>query len=357
MKFATGQYALALCDRCGQQYDYISLREEWNGLRVCPECFEQKHPQLEPRSVPFEPEALRNPRPDRTEPFQILVGQNTFPLFTATSIQAISSIGKTVALTSSSPATSISVTGLSATGSIGSVSVTTATSITYTVTVASGTNVYGTGNKFYLDGSVSPTLSLNEGSTYRFDQSDSSNSTHPLRFSTTANGTWGGGSQYTTGVTTVGTPGSAGAYTEITIPVGAPTLYYYCTNHSGMGGTIYTIDTVYTVTVASGTNPYGTGNKFYLNGSVSPTISLAEGGTFRFDQSDSSNSTHPLRFSTTPNGTHAGGGATEYTTGVTTAGTPGSSGAYTEITVASGAPTLYYYCTNHSGMGGQADTP
>ena len=38
-------------------------------------------------------------------------------------------------------------------------------------------------------------------------------------------------------------------------------------------------------------------------------------------------------------------------------GTPGTAGAYTQITVASGAPTLYYYCTNHSGMGGQANTP
>jgi len=94
MKFATGQYALALCDRCGQQYDYVSLRKEWNGLRVCPECFEQKHPQLEPSPVPFEPEALRDPRPDRKEPIEILVGQNTFPLFTNTSIQGISSVGK-----------------------------------------------------------------------------------------------------------------------------------------------------------------------------------------------------------------------------------------------------------------------
>ena len=94
MKFATGQYALALCDRCGQQYDYVSLRKEWNGLRVCPECFEQKHPKLEPSPVPFEPEALWHPRPDRKEPTEILVGQNTFPLFTNTSIQGISSVGK-----------------------------------------------------------------------------------------------------------------------------------------------------------------------------------------------------------------------------------------------------------------------
>ena len=128
-----------------------------------------------------------------------------------------------------------SVTGLAGTSAVGSVTIS-ANITTYTVTVATGTNSYGTGNKFYIDGSVSPTLTLTEGNTYRFDQSDSSNSTHPLRFSTTANGTHGGGSEYTTGVTTNGTPGSSGAYTQITVASGAPTLYYYCTNHSGMGG-------------------------------------------------------------------------------------------------------------------------
>ena len=99
------------------------------------------------------------------------------------------------------------------------------------------------------------------------------------------------------------------------------------------------------------------GNKYRFDdfGTSAITLELSEGGTFRFDQSDSSNSGHPLRFSTTSNGTHGGG--SEYTTGVTTNGTPGSAGAYTEITVAASAPTLYYYCTNHSGMGGQANTP
>ena len=42
--------------------------------------------------------------------------------------------------------------------------------------------------------------------------------------------------------------------------------------------------------------------------------------------------------------------------GVTATGTPGQTGAKTVITVAHGAPTLYYYCTQHSGMGGQANT-
>ena len=112
---------------------------------------------------------------------------------------------------------------------------TTTTDIAVTV-VSSG------GNKYALDGVTQDTVTLIEGATYKFDQSDSSNSGHPLRFSTTSNGTHGGGSEYTTGVTTVGTPGSSGAYTQITVAVGAPTLYYYCTNHSGMGGTANTQD-------------------------------------------------------------------------------------------------------------------
>ena len=107
----------------------------------------------------------------------------------------------------------------------------------------------------------------------------------------------------------------------------------------------------YTVKVVS-----DSGNKYRFDdfGTSAVTLDLQEGGTYTFDQSDSSNSGHPLRFSTTSNGTHGGG--SEYTTGVTTTGTPGSSGAKTVITVASGAPTLYYYCTQHSGMGGQANT-
>ena len=110
-----------------------------------------------------------------------------------------------------------------------------------------------------------------------------------------------------------------------------------------------TTTTTFTVTVAD-----ASGNKYFIDSSQQATVTLIEGATYRFDQSDSSNAGHPLRFSTTSNGTHSSG--VEFTSGVTTAGTPGSSGAYTEITVPVGTATLYYYCTNHSLMGGQANT-
>ena len=136
----------------------------------------------------------------------------------------------------------------------------------------------GSGNRYYVDSVLQQQLSFQEGSTHRFDQSDSSNSGHPLRLSATANGTHGGGSEYTTGVTTSGTPGQAGAYTEITVAYGAPTLYYYCTAHSGMGGQVKIVvlknfevngpvvvgkDTKVTVgTVTSGAVDLSTGNYF-----------------------------------------------------------------------------------------------
>jgi hypothetical protein len=65
--FASGKYALAICDRCGFRSKYTEIREEWNGSRVCRECFETKHPQLESPKVRADAEALRDARPDVTE--------------------------------------------------------------------------------------------------------------------------------------------------------------------------------------------------------------------------------------------------------------------------------------------------
>ena len=112
----------------------------------------------------------------------------------------------------------------------------------------------------------------------------------------------------------------------------------------------------YTVTVATGTTQYGTGNRYYINGELAPVLYLQEGNTYIFDQSDNTNDTHQLAFSTNPNNDPAA----SYTTGVTSTGTPGTSGAKTTIVVApvkkTGAPVLFYYCTNHSNMGNAAQT-
>ena len=109
----------------------------------------------------------------------------------------------------------------------------------------------------------------------------------------------------------------------------------------------------YVVTVATKTSahPYngvGSGDGYSLDGIESPSIILAPNQTYRFDQSDASNSGHPLVFYTTPTGG-------SYNTGVTSSGTAGSAGAYTEIVVDEDTPqVLYYMCGVHSNMGSVA---
>ena len=72
--FASGKYALAICDRCGQQYKFLQLKKEWNGLEVCPECYEPKHPQLDPSYHAADAQALPFTRPAREEPVTVFAG-------------------------------------------------------------------------------------------------------------------------------------------------------------------------------------------------------------------------------------------------------------------------------------------
>ena len=104
--------------------------------------------------------------------------------------------------------------------------------IEVTVTVSPSS---GGGNAYFLNGIEKDQYLLERGRTYRFIQSHNSNSGHPFRLSTTNNGIFNGGVEYNTGVTTVGNPGSEGAYTEIIVDQNLNNLFYYCSNHSGMG--------------------------------------------------------------------------------------------------------------------------
>ena len=113
---------------------------------------------------------------------------------------------------------------------------------------------------------------------------------------------------------------------------------------------------VLTVTVASKTanhryNGTGSSNGYKINGYEAPFITLTAGRTYRFDQSDSSNANHPLRFYLEADKT------TAYTTGVTTNGTAGQSGAYTQIVVSDTTPLiLHYQCSAHAYMGNAVST-
>ena len=113
--------------------------------------------------------------------------------------------------------------------------------------------------------------------------------------------------------------------------------------------------TEFAVTVAAKTSTHiyngtGSSNGYLLNNSVAPFINLKVGNTYRFTQEDGTNATHPLRFY------YDAGKTTQYSTGVTTAGTPGSSGAYTQIVVSETTPNiLYYQCSSHAYMGSRID--
>ena len=122
--------------------------------------------------------------------------------------------------------------------------------------------------------------------------------------------------------------------------------------HNADGSNAYT---EFTVTVASKTSAHiyhgsGSSNGYLLNAKVAPFIDFKVGNTYRFTQEDSSNSGHPLRFY------YDSGKTTQYSTGVTTNGSPGSSGAYTQIVVSETTPNiLYYQCSSHALMGSRID--
>ncbi len=100
---------------------------------------------------------------------------------------------------------------------------------TETIQVSIAANNSGSGNVYVIDGTQNKSLTLEVGKTYVFNHS----SAHPFRFSTTSDGTHGGGNEFTDEVTKTG--GSSSIVVSSSTP---STLYYYCSIHPGMGGSI-----------------------------------------------------------------------------------------------------------------------
>jgi len=69
-KYASGKWAIAECDRCGQRYMLKDLKKEviktkLYNIKVCPECWDPDQPQLSLGLYPVnDPQAVREPRPD-----------------------------------------------------------------------------------------------------------------------------------------------------------------------------------------------------------------------------------------------------------------------------------------------------
>ena len=274
-RYASGRKSKAISDISGFKVRYTSLKTTYDGLRVEPEEFDVKHPQLTPAKNVFDATALFQPRPDNAQENVKLFLEFNPDIF-ASKIEksqkgiGVKAKGNVETLPRSSFNFGADVTGLSGATALGTLSISTQVAeedavgsgavgvVNYkvnilTISVVSGNpsnhpnyNV-GSTNKYAIGGSTATAdvvLDLVEGNTYRFDQSASSNGGHPLRFTTDARAMTATASseltEYTTGVTTNGTAGSSGAYTEITVASGAPVLYYYCTNHSAMGATVNT---------------------------------------------------------------------------------------------------------------------
>jgi len=77
MAFASGKKAWGISDRSGVRYRLREMRKEWTGAMVGPDEYEEKHPQLNPPRKVKDPQALRNPRPDPSEPLTVYAGVPT----------------------------------------------------------------------------------------------------------------------------------------------------------------------------------------------------------------------------------------------------------------------------------------
>jgi len=123
-KYARGKRSLALSDRGGLRVKYTDLKTTWDGLRVSPEDWEPKHPQLTPAKNVVDATALFNPRPDNDpENVTFFVGYN-YDIFTPIQQRppvGVPGKGSIGAIPRSSLEYELSVTGVAGTGAVNDV--------------------------------------------------------------------------------------------------------------------------------------------------------------------------------------------------------------------------------------------
>ena len=174
---------------------------------------------------------------------------------------------------------------------------------TLPITVASKTSAHyyfgtGSGSGYLIDGDESPLLQLAPG-VWKFDQADATNSGHPLKLYRDVMKTV----EYDTNVTVAGTPGSAGAYTQIEITSDTPTLLYYqCTAHDNMGHVIEVQGGRRNVTTNSTLTADGSTTGFtILSGRIVDDILVFVNGICLVPAADYQISGTTLTFTTAPN--------------------------------------------------------
>ena len=224
------------------------------------------------------------------------------------------------------------------------------------------------GNKYYLNGELSPDISLSSGEKYVFDLNDETASNHPLSISETKNGTHNDGVSVSNGIKyyikgdNVTEQGYSSSFSadktlENAFVVFEPSssntlLYYYCLFHSGMANDAKIIINGYVekvpeeeATKISVQNVGASDYNFTVKGvqANDPTLTLVRGKIYEFDVTASG---HPFWIKTQK----VTGSSSQYNDGIEN---NGLSNGKLIFTVPSDAPsTLYYTCQIHGNMSG-----
>ena len=253
----------------------------------------------------------------------------------------------------------------------------------FTITVSS--------SKYHIDSNQQQTITLLKGFTYKFVQNDSTNNNHPIKFSTTSDGTHNSGSEYTTGVTTNGYSSSGnttslqstsivnivsssgnkyvfnngstydstlkytltnGTYTIQNIPEAHPIAILNNGNTSDISYSLVNdVNSPIIIKVSGGSSSESNGDYYTFKDNADNSINIGN-GTFRFMrgrtykfQADGISSSHPFKIYMS--------GTFQNDNNNSNSGISGSSDSIT-ITIPTNHSTtsgdLYYQCSAHSGM-------